>query len=73
MQAERVVDHVDLAVERHFVNRGRIAQEFVAQILDVVVQRTVIADIMGFRITLQQYFAKAALVHYLADLGKCLF
>ncbi len=62
VQAEGVLDHLDLVVESDLVDRGGVAQEFSFQVLDVVVQGLVGADAVGTGIALAQHVAEFVLV-----------
>ena len=61
MQAERVVEHVDLVVVHHLIDRRRAAQIARLQILGVLVQRFIVVDIVTLRIALFQHLAETVL------------
>ena len=62
MQAERIVQHVDLTVIHHFVDRRRAAQKAVFQVLGVLIQRFIAVNVVPLRIALLQHLAEAALL-----------
>ena len=63
MHAQRVVDHMELAVKRHFAHRIGIAHELVFQRHHIAVQSPVGTYAMGLRIARQQPLRQSPLVH----------
>ncbi|MNC67674.1 hypothetical protein D3C75_1181880 [compost metagenome] len=58
VQAQRVIQHVDLAVISDFINRRRIAQILIFEILRPGIQRFIRRDVMRIRIAFLQHFPK---------------
>ena len=73
VQAQRVVDDVDLAVVLDLVDRLGVAQIFGLQLLHVLVQRLVGAQLVRLGIAFEQHFAQLVLRQQLLDLLLGLF
>jgi hypothetical protein len=69
MQAKRMLDHLDFAVEGDLADRLGVAQELGLELLDVVVQRLVGADAVRGRVALAQHGGELVLLDQLRHLG----
>lgn len=61
MRAQRLLDDMQLAVERHLAQLSRVAQIFAFEFLHVVVERLVGAHLVRKRVQLQQAFGQLVL------------
>ena len=70
VQAERILQHVDLIVIHHFVDRRGVTQKLIFQILGVLPERFIRREIMRSRIALFQHRAQPLLGNQRAHLRK---
>ena len=64
-----MLDHMDLAVERHLVDRVGVAQELGLKVLDIIEQRLVGTNRMRAGVTLEQDVGQLVVGDQLRDLG----